>query len=132
MWLLAAGIHDIDFTRGPAFSMRTLALQAAIEGQGVALASSFLVADDLAAGRLVVPFDLSVCDPLDFAYHIVVSKRTATLPKVAAFKNWLLGEIARTCSAAVDHDGPSADHHASRGSSRSNSMRKRVRSAARM
>ncbi len=96
MWLLAAGIHDIDFTRGPAFSMRTLALQAAIEGLGVALASSFLVADDLAAGRLVVPFDLSVCDPLDFAYHIVVSKRTAALPKVAAFKNWLLGEIART------------------------------------
>ena len=96
MWLLAAGVHDIDFTRGPVFSMTSLALQAAIEGQGVALASSFLVADDLAAGRLVVPFDLSVSDPLDFAYHIVVSKRTADLPKVTAFKDWLLGEIART------------------------------------
>jgi LysR family glycine cleavage system transcriptional activator len=96
MWLLAAGIHDIDFTRGPVFSMTTLALQAAIEGQGVALASSFLVADDLAAGRLVVPFDLSVCDPLDFAYHVVVPKRTADLPKVVAFKTWLLDEIART------------------------------------
>ena len=96
MWLLAAGVHDIDFTRGPVFSMTSLALQAAIEGQGVALASSFLVADDLAAGRLVVPFDLSVCDPLDFAYHIVVPKRTADLAKVAAFKDWLLGEIART------------------------------------
>ena len=96
MWLLAAGIHDINYTRGPVFSMTTLALQAAIEGQGVALASSFLVADDLAAGRLVVPFDLSVCDPLDFAYHIVVSKRTADLPKVVAFKTWLLDEIART------------------------------------
>jgi LysR family glycine cleavage system transcriptional activator len=96
MWLLAAGIHDIDFTRGPVFSMTSLALQAAIEGQGVALASSFLVADDLAAGRLVAPFDLSVCDPLDFAYHIVVPKRTADLPKVVAFKTWLLDEIART------------------------------------
>jgi len=96
MWLLAAGIHDIDFTRGPVFSMTTLALQAAIEGLGVALASSFLVADDLAAGRLVVPFDLSVCDPLDFAYHVVVPKRTADLPKVVAFKTWLLDEIART------------------------------------
>jgi LysR family glycine cleavage system transcriptional activator len=96
MWLLAAGVHDIDYTRGPAFSMRALALQAAIEGQGVALASSFLVADDLAAGRLVMPFDLSVCDPLDFAYHIVVSKRTTDLPKVVAFKTWLLDEIART------------------------------------
>ena len=96
MWLLAAGIHDIDFTRGPVFSMTTLALQAAIEGLGVALASSFLVADDLAAGRLVMPFDLSVCDPLDFAYHIVVPKRTANSPKVVAFKTWLLDEIART------------------------------------
>ena len=95
MWLLAASIQDIDFTRGPAFSLRTLALQAAIEGQGVALASSFLVADDLAAGRLVVPFDLSLCDPLDFAYHLVVPKRTADLPKVVAFKTWLLDEIAR-------------------------------------
>jgi LysR family glycine cleavage system transcriptional activator len=96
MWLLAAGVHDIDFTRGPVFSMTSLALQAAIESQGVALASSFLVADDLAADRLVVPFDLSVCDPLDFAYHIVVPKRTADLPKVVAFKTWLLDEIART------------------------------------
>jgi LysR family glycine cleavage system transcriptional activator len=96
MWLLAAGIHDIDFTRGPVFSMTSLALQAAIEGQGVALASSVLAGDDLAAGRLVMPFDLSVCDPLDFAYHIVVPKRTADLPKVTAFKTWLLDEVART------------------------------------
>lgn len=95
MWLLAAGIHDIDFTRGPVFSMKSLALQAAIEGQGVALASSVLVSDDLAAGRLVMPFDLSVCDPLNFAYHIVVPKRTADLPKVAAFRGWLLSEIER-------------------------------------
>jgi len=93
MWLLAAGIHDIDFTRGPVFSMKSLALQAAIEGQGVALASSVLVADDLVAGRLVVPFDVSVCDPLDFAYYIVVPKRTACLPKVAAFRSWLRDEI---------------------------------------
>ena len=96
MWLLAAGIDHIDFTRGPGFSISSLALQAAIEGQGLALANSVLVADDLAAGRLVVPFDLSVCRPLDFAYHIVVPKRTADLPKVVAFKTWLLDEIART------------------------------------
>ncbi len=96
MWLLAAGINDIDFTRGPVFSMKSLALQAAIEGQGVALASSVLVADDLAAGRLVVPFDVSVCDPLEFAYYIVVPKRTAGLPKVAAFRGWLLDEIRKS------------------------------------
>jgi LysR family glycine cleavage system transcriptional activator len=93
MWLLAAGVTDIDFTRGPVFSMNSLALQAAIEGQGVALASSVLVADDLSAGRLVMPFDVSVCDPLDFAYYVVVPKRSAKLPKVAAFRDWLLDEI---------------------------------------
>jgi LysR family transcriptional regulator, glycine cleavage system transcriptional activator len=96
MWLLAAGIHDIDFTRGPVFSMNSLALQAAIEGQGVALASRLLAADDLEVGRLVMPFDLSVCDPLDFAYYVVIPKRTANLPKVVAFRTWLMGEIART------------------------------------
>jgi LysR family glycine cleavage system transcriptional activator len=93
MWLLAAGVTDIDFTRGPVFSMNSLALQAAIEGQGVALTSSVLVADDLSAGRLVMPFDVSVCDPLDFAYYVVVPKRSAKLPKVAAFRDWLLDEI---------------------------------------
>ena len=96
MWLLAAGIHDIDFTRGPVFSITSLAIQAAIEGQGVALANSVLVADDLAAGRLVMPFDLTVCDPLDFAYHVVVPKRTADLPKVAAFRDWILSEIEKS------------------------------------
>jgi len=93
MWLLAAGVSDVDFTRGPVFSMKSLALQAAIEGQGVALASSVLVADDLSAGRLIMPFDVSVCDPLDFAYYVVVPKRSANLPKVAAFRGWLLDEI---------------------------------------
>ena len=93
LWLLAAGVTGIDFTRGPVFSMNSLALQAAIEGQGVALASSVLAADDLSAGRLVMPFDVSVCDPLDFAYYVVVPKRAVSVPKVAAFRGWLLDEI---------------------------------------
>jgi LysR family glycine cleavage system transcriptional activator len=68
MWLLAAGARDVDASRGPRFSMGGMAVQAAVEGQGVALASSVLVADDLAAGRLVKPFELSLCAPVDFAY----------------------------------------------------------------
>lgn len=95
-WLLAAGLKDIDVARGSVFSMMTLAIQAAIDGQGVALASSVLVADDLASGRLVVPFDLGRRDLLDFAYYLVVPKRTAPLPKVAAFKAWLFEEIERS------------------------------------
>ena len=94
MWLLAAGVTGVDPTRGPRFSMDTLVLQAAIEGQGVALASHVIAAHDLAAGRLVVPFDVSVCDPLDFAYFVVSPERTAEIPKIAAFRAWVLAEAA--------------------------------------
>ena len=95
-WLLAAGVRNVDFIRGPVFSMKTLVIQAAIDGQGVALASSVLVADDLASGRLVMPFDLRFRDLLDFAYYLVVPKRTAKLPKVIAFKAWLFAEIEQS------------------------------------
>jgi LysR family glycine cleavage system transcriptional activator len=94
MWLLAAGVHDVDASRGPRFSMETMVLQAAIDGQGVALSGTVLAADDLAEGRLVMPFDLSVCDPMDFAYYLVGPKRTAELPRVAAFRAWVLDEAA--------------------------------------
>ncbi len=80
--------------RRPRFSVHGMALEAAIEGQGVALASHANVDHDLAAGSLVVPFDVSVCDPLDFAYYIVSPERTAEIPKVAAFRAWVLAEVA--------------------------------------
>ena len=60
MWLLAAGVRDIDWTKGPQFNDWMLAMQAAIEGQGVVLGRSALVANDLAGGRLVRPFNVSV------------------------------------------------------------------------
>ncbi len=94
MWLLAAGVSKVDATRGPRFSMESMMVQAAIEGQGVALAKTVLVAGDLAADRLVMPFDLSVCDPLNFAYYVVSPTRTAEVPKVAAFRTWVLSEAA--------------------------------------
>ena len=94
MWLLAAGVRDVDPTRGLSFNQETLAIQAAIEGQGVALTGSVLAGDDLAAGRLVRPFELSLCDPVDFGYYIVSPEETAGHPKVAAFRGWILDEAA--------------------------------------
>lgn len=90
MWLLAAGVHDVEPTRGPQFSLASMAIRAAIEGHGVTLASSVLVADDLAAGRLVKPFDLSF--PGGFAYYVVCSETTADQPKIAAFREWVIAE----------------------------------------
>ncbi len=92
MWLLAAGLHDIDPTRGPHFSMESMAVQAALDGHGVALVGDMLVADELAAGRLVRPFAPSFSTPLSFSYYLLSAKHTAELPKIAAFRTWLLEE----------------------------------------
>ena len=92
MWLLAAGLHDIDPTRGPRFTMESMAVQAALDGQGVALVGDMLVADDLAAGRLVRPIDPSLSTPLTFSYYLLSAKDGAEQPKVAAFRDWLLEE----------------------------------------
>ena len=92
MWLLAAGLHDIDPTRGPHFTMESMAVQAALDGHGVALVGDILVADDLAAGRLVRPFDASFSTPLTFSHYLLTAKDSAEQPKVAAFRDWLLEE----------------------------------------
>jgi len=94
MWLLAAGAEGVDPERGPRFNDAGLILQTAIAGQGVALAADVLAADDLAAGRLVRPFKLSV--PVDFGYHIVFPEENVDVAKVAVFAAWLHEEAART------------------------------------
>ncbi len=96
-WLLAAGAEDVDPTRGPRFDP-SLVLQAAVQGQGVALSYSALAAADLAAGRLVKPFDVSL--PTDCAYYVVCPEAWAERPKIAAFRDWLLEE-ARQEEAAT-------------------------------
>ncbi len=93
MWLLAAGVAGVEPTRGPKFSQESMVVQAAIEGHGVALASSVLVADDLAADRLCKPFTLSL--PIRFAYYVVAPEAAADRPKVAAFRAWILAEAKR-------------------------------------
>jgi LysR family transcriptional regulator, glycine cleavage system transcriptional activator len=80
MWLLAAGVTDVNPSRGIHFRETALAIQAAVEGQGVALGNTSLVSDDLAAGRLVRPFDLSMRGPARFAYHLVAPRATADRP----------------------------------------------------
>ena len=92
-WLAAAGAPEVDAGRGPTFDSHNVLLEAAIAGHGVALGSTVLLADDIAAGRLVAPFDLNV--QLDAAYHIVYPPRAADLPKVVAFRDFLLEEAAR-------------------------------------
>jgi LysR family glycine cleavage system transcriptional activator len=67
-------------------------LDAAVDGQGVALARTALAAWDLINGRLVRPFELSL--KLSKTYWIVCPKAAATKPKIATFRDWLLAEAA--------------------------------------
>jgi LysR family glycine cleavage system transcriptional activator len=91
-WLDAAGVTGIDTRRGTRFSDASLAIEAAVDALGVALARSALAAQDLIGGRLVQPFGPAL--PAAFAYYIVCPVAMASRASVAAFRAWLLGEAA--------------------------------------
>ncbi len=89
-WLDAAGVEGVDGTRGPHFSDASLAVEAASEGMGVALAMRPLVLGEIEAGRLVIPFDIPA--PSSFAYYLVMPESALGIPAVKAFRAWLLEE----------------------------------------
>lgn len=92
VWFTAWGIEGIDPARGLSFDLQLSAIQAAVDGLGVMLGRTALVGDDLAAGRLVAPFDLVL--PAGAAYYVVTPPETADEPRVRAFRDWLLSEVA--------------------------------------
>ena len=92
-WLTAAGVTGANPERGPRYSHSSLVLQAAIDGQGVALGRSSLVSLDLEAGRLVQPFGPAL--PSHYACYVVSPVATAERPKIKAFRDWLLEEAGR-------------------------------------
>ena len=99
-WLRAAGVEGVNADRGPRFNYSEHVLTAAIRGQGVALGRSVLVAENLAAGELVQPFDISL--PAEFADYVVSPNATADRPHIRAFREWILEEAqARTAREAA-------------------------------
>jgi LysR family glycine cleavage system transcriptional activator len=91
-WLQMAGVSDVATTRGMKINNSAAVLQAAIDGQGIALARSVMAHDDLASGRLVRMFpEITFASPL--AYFIVYRAECSTLPRLVAFRDWLLKEV---------------------------------------
>jgi LysR family glycine cleavage system transcriptional activator len=88
MWLTAAGLPTALASRVTMFDMPILAIQAAIDGMGVAITHSPLVENDLAAGRLVAPFAMSL--PSELGYYLVAPDASAQTPAIAALRDWLL------------------------------------------
>jgi LysR family glycine cleavage system transcriptional activator len=98
-WLSVAGVSGVDVSRGLRFSHTHILLQAAIDGRGVALGQLALAADDLAAGRLVAPFNLKL--PTGYAYYLAYLPGAAEQPKIKAFREWIMSETAER--AALEH-----------------------------
>lgn len=106
-WLANAGVEGVDGAKGPHFSNASLSLGAAIDGMGVALALKPLLAAEIEAGRLAIPFDIAA--PTRFSYFLVAAKGIADRPAVAAFREWLLAQ-ARAASAPRRVPAPRARH----------------------
>jgi len=87
-WFEYAGVTPPRRASGVVFNDAGMVLQAAVEGQGVALGRLMLAAEDLAAGRLEQPFELTV--PNDYSYWLAYPRASAGRPEVAAFRAWLL------------------------------------------
>jgi LysR family glycine cleavage system transcriptional activator len=75
-------------------------IDAAADGQGVALARTTLAAWDLLHGRLVVPVDVSL--PLENTYWIVYPKLASGDAKVVTLRDWLFAEAAEDERALAD------------------------------
>lgn len=84
--------------RGPGFSHGSMSIEAAIRGEGVALGRSVLVADDIAAGRLVLLFPKARLD-VEWGYDLVYRIGNRDDPKVRAIREWI-AEEARSSDTA--------------------------------
>jgi LysR family glycine cleavage system transcriptional activator len=92
-WLRVVGIGDDNVRHGPVLNRASMVIDAAINGQGIALARTTLAAFDLINGRLVRPFAEAL--RLSKTYWIVCPKATSNVPKIATFRDWLLAEAAQ-------------------------------------
>src|ERR1700733_6056450 len=88
LWLTAAGLPtDISKPPGLTFDLILMTVQAAIDGFGVAMGRTSYVEADIAKGRLVVPFKITL--PANAGFYLVCPEATADTPKLAAFRQWL-------------------------------------------
>jgi LysR family glycine cleavage system transcriptional activator len=90
-WLEAAGTGRIT-ARGPEFEFYGQALQAAVDGLGIAMGIRPYIDDDLAAGRLVAPFALSV--PKGMRWYLVYRGFSTAQRDFAAFRRWVVHAAA--------------------------------------
>jgi len=92
MWLATAGVDDVDASRGIFFSQGEMVIEAAIEGQGIALCANVMVAGALESGRLIQPFETRL--PVRLSFHLITTRQKSRGSKIGAFRQWILEESA--------------------------------------
>ena len=92
LWLTAAGLPaNISKQPGLTFDLILMTVQAAIDGYGVAIGRTSYVEADIAKGRLVVPFKITL--PADAGFYLVSPEARADSPKLSAFRQWLIASV---------------------------------------
>ena len=87
-WQAQAQVPGLDTSVGPVFSDETHTVSAALHGQGVALMSLALIADELRAGNLVQPFGPELPG---LPFHLVCPEARRSEPAIAAVFDWVKG-----------------------------------------
>lgn len=96
-WLQEFSIEGVDVRRGLHFNQVSMAMDAAVDGQGVLLSIDALAFHDIAAGRLCVPFELAM--PLEHAYYVIrPDGASANQEAASTFTNWIISEAGKSYS----------------------------------
>jgi LysR family glycine cleavage system transcriptional activator len=104
-WLNHHGLPVLEPTRWIYLNFTYQQVQAALSGQGVALARLPLVAETLASGELVEPFGLEARVATTYAYWLLIGAASANRPEVQRFADWVRVQGALTCTAISQADG---------------------------
>lgn len=91
VWLGAVGASDLKPAHEQTFETRNFAIQAAVDGVGVAIIDPSLVAEEIRTGRLVIPFPQTLAD--ESAYYLVYPIKDRSLPHIQQFQAWLLQQV---------------------------------------
>lgn len=104
-WFTAAGLPEVDLSDRPDNSLGAQQFEgmAAMAGQGLAMVNPYFFPNDLAAGRLVQPFDLVVT--ADRSYWLAYPKARRRSAKIQAFRDWALSEVAGDLEKAAPQIG---------------------------
>lgn len=97
LWFQAHRVEESRSPRGPSFDDTSLLLKAVVSGQGVGLLPAAMVETEIAGGQLVQL--LAATEMEDFAYYLVCPEGNQGQPKIAAFREWILGPTAQPMHA---------------------------------